>query len=397
MGVVSRSTGLYIVEILTSDCLLMSQKPLIEYLDSLTDPRLEAKCSHVLSEVVFMATCAMLCGFDTWTEISLFAQEREKWFKKWLSLPGGIPSHDTFNRVFAILPPDSLKSIFQAWLHDIIDNEKVAGQLAVDGKALRGAGKGRGSKTIHMVNAWSTELGMCIGQQKVDDKSNEITAIPELLKLLELEGCLVSIDAAGTQTKIASTILEKDGDYLLAVKDNQPKLSDEVQRHFQTYWDNTPIDELGPSFDDQSDKLHGRKERRRCWSIAVDDSLPLCQKWKAKVIIAVQAERTLNNKTSDYVRYFISSRELDAVAALKATRMHWSVENHLHWTLDIAFKEDQLQARAGFAGENLAVIRQWILNMLKQNKSRSLSMANKRKLCCLNEEYLFESMGMFKM
>ncbi|SQH77280.1 conserved protein of unknown function [Shewanella benthica] len=373
----------------------MSPKPLIEYLDSLEDPRLESKCSHVLSEVVFMATCAMMCGFDTWTEITLFAQEREKWFKKLLSLPCGIPSHDTFNRVFAILPPESLKSIFQEWVQDIIGNEKVTGQLAIDGKALRGAGKGRGNKTIHMVNAWSTDLGMCIGQQKIEDKSNEITAIPKLLKLLELEGCLVSIDAAGTQTKIASIILEKDGDYLLAVKDNQPKLCNEVKQLFQAHWDNSPTDEQGPAFDEQFDKLHGRKERRRCWVIAVDDSLPLCQKWKAKIVIAVQAERTLKNKTSDYVRYYISSRELKASAALKATRMHWSVENHLHWILDVAFKEDQLQARAGFAGENLAVIRQWILNMLKQNKSRSLSMANKRRLCCLNEDYLFESMALF--
>jgi predicted transposase YbfD/YdcC len=393
--VVRLSSDLYIVEILTNSCLLMSQKPLIEYLDSLEDPRLESKCSHVLSEVVFMATCAMMCGFDTWSEITLFAQEREKWFKKLLSLPCGIPSHDTFNRVFAILPPESLKSIFQEWVQDIIGNEKVAGQLAIDGKALRGAGKGRGSKTIHMVNAWSTDLGMCIGQQKIEDKSNEITAIPKLLQLLELEGCLVSIDAAGTQTKIASIILEKDGDYLLALKDNQPKLCNEVKQLFLAHWDNSQTDELGAAFDEQFDKLHGRKERRRCWVIAVDDSLRLCQKWKAKIIIAVQAERTIKNKTSDYVRYYISSRKLEASAALKATRMHWSVENHLHWILDVAFKEDQLQARAGFAGENLAVIRQWILNMLKQNKSRSLSMANKRRLCCLNDDYLFESMGLF--
>ena len=165
-----------------------------------------------------MATCAMLCGFDTWTEIALFSKEREEWFRKWLSLPGGIPSHDTFNRVFAILPPDNLKSIFQDWIHDIIGNDKIAGQLAIDGKALRGAAKGRGGKTIHMVNVWSTELGMCIGQQKVAEKTNEIKAIPELLKMLELEGCLVSIDAAGTQVKIADAIIKKKGDYLLAVK-----------------------------------------------------------------------------------------------------------------------------------------------------------------------------------
>jgi len=343
-----------------------------------------------------MAICAMLCGFDTWSEITLFAQEREHWFRRWLTLPGGVPSHDTFNRVFAILPPTSLKSIFQEWVCDIIGNHKLAGQLAVDGKALRATAKGRGAKSVHMVNVWSTELGLCIGQQKVDEKSNEIKAIPELLQLLELEGCLVSIDAAGTQVKIANTILKKSGDYLLAVKDNQPTLNAEVSAQFQAYWDNTPTDAPGPGFYEQFDSQHGRREHRRCWSIAVDDSMPTCRKWQAKALIAVQAERAENGKSYDFVRFYISSRSLDAESALKATRAHWSVENLLHWTLDIAFNEDQLQARAGFAGENLAVIRQWILNMLKQNKSRSLSMANKRRLCCLNDEYLFESMGLFK-
>ncbi|MGU5546824.1 ISAs1 family transposase [Aeromonas veronii] len=202
----------------------MALKSLLDYLESIPDPRNQAKCSHILSEVVFMAICAMMCGFDTWSEITLFAQEREPWFRRWLSLPGGIPSHDTFNRIFATLPPASLKSIFQAWIGDIMGDDKLVGQLAVDGKALRATAKGRGANAVHMVNVWSTELGMCVGQQKVADKSNEITAIPELLQLLELKGCLVSIDAMGTQVKIADTILKKSGDYLLAVKDNQPSL-----------------------------------------------------------------------------------------------------------------------------------------------------------------------------
>lgn len=344
-----------------------------------------------------MAICAMMCGFDTWSEITLFAQEREPWFRRWLSLPGGIPSHDTFNRIFATLPPASLKSIFQAWIGDIMGDEKLVGQLAVDGKALRATAKGRGANVVHMVNVWSTELGMCVGQQKVADKSNEITAIPELLQLLELKGCLVSIDAMGTQVKIADTILKKSGDYLLAVKDNQPSLNTEVKEQFQAYWDKNETDVSGHGFTEQFDSEHGRKEHRRCWVLMVDESMPVCQQWKAKTIIAVQAERIENGKGYDFVRFYISSRALDATSALKATRAHWSVENLLHWTLDIAFGEDQLQARAGFAGENLAVIRQWILNMLKQNKSRNLSMANKRRLCCLNEQYLFECMGLFKV
>lgn len=375
----------------------MARKSLLDYLESIPDPRLQAKCSHILSEVVFMATCAMMCGFDSWSEITLFAQEREKWFRRWLTLPGGIPSHDTFNRVFAILPPNALKAIFQEWIDDILDDDKLTGQLAIDGKALRATAKGRGANSVHMVNVWSTDLGMCVWQQKVDEKSNEIKAIPELLELLEFAGCLVSIDAAGTQVKIAQTILKKSGDYLLAVKDNQPSLHTELKTQFQAHWDSCSVDIPGSRFDEQFDVKHGRKEHRRCWVIAVNDSMPISQKWHAKTIIAVQAERIENGKGYDFVRFYISSRELDAHSALKATRSHWSVENLLHWTLDIAFGEDQLQARAGFAGENLAVIRQWILNILKQNKSRSLSMANKRKLCCLNDEYLFESLGLFKV
>ena len=208
---------------------------------------------------------------------------------------------------------------------------------------------------------------------------------------------MVSIDAMGTQVKIAETILQKSGDYLLAVKDNQPTLNTEVKEQFQAYWDNITVDEPGLGFTEQFDSQHGRKEHRRCWSLVVDDTMPVCQQWRAKTIIAVQAERIENGKGYDFVRFYISSRSLDASSALRATRAHWSVENLLHWTLDIAFGEDQLQARAGFAGENLAVIRQWILNILKQNKSRSLSMANKRRLCCLNESCLFESIGLFKV
>ncbi len=274
-----------------------------------------------------MATCAMMCGFDTWSEITLFAREREQWFRRWLTLPGGIPSHDTFNRVFAILPPDSLKSIFQEWIGDILDDERLSGQLAIDGKSLRATAKGKGANAVHMVNAWSTELGICIGQQKVDQKSNEITAIPVLLQQLELAGCLVSIDAAGTQVNIADLILKRSADYLLAVKDNQPTLSAEVQARFQAYWDSTTTDEPGPGFSEQFDTQHGRKEHRRCWVIAVDEQMPVCQSWKAKTIIAVQAERVMNGKGHDFVRFYMSSRVLDAATALKATRSHWSVES----------------------------------------------------------------------
>ncbi len=375
--------------------LFMTQKALFDYLEALPDPRQQAKCSHVLSEVIFMALCAMMCGFDTWSEIALFAQEREKWFKRWLTLANGVPSHDTFNRIFAIMPASTLQSLFQEWVDHILKKEGLSGQLAVDGKALRATAKGRGANRIHTVNVWSTELGLCLGQQKVEKKSNEIKAIPELLQLLALEGCLVSIDAAGTQTKIAEIILEKSADYLLAVKDNQPTLAAEVSAQFHAFWANTPKDIAGPSFYEQFDNQHGRQEHRRCWQFPVGEQMPICQKWKAKTIIAVQSERTEKGRGHDFVRFYISSQPMNAEKALQATRSHWSVENHLHWSLDVAFREDKLQARTGFAGENLAVLRKWILNMLKQNKSRKLSMENKRRLCCLNDDYLFESLSLF--
>lgn len=375
----------------------MTSKPLLEQLEAITDPRLQAKCTHILSETVFMTIVAMLCGFDTWAQIHLFSTSRKSWFKELgLSLPGGIPSEDTFNRVFAILPPNELKGIFQDWLQDIVVNEKITGQLAIDGKALRATAKGRGKNSVHMVNAWSTELGICIGQQKVDVKSNEITAIPKLLETLAIEGCLVSIDAMGTQIKIASTIIKKGADYILPTKDNQPTLNEEVESHFVTLWETTTEDHIGHDFHEQFDNTHGRKERRRCWVIPVTNEMPICSDWKAKTLIAVQSERSCKGKSHDFTRFYISSRELDATAALNASRAHWEVENLLHWRLDVAFSEDQIKARAGYAGENLAVIRQWLLNMFSQNKTRKISMENKRKLCSINDEYLFDCMDRLK-
>ncbi|PHM68749.1 hypothetical protein Xekj_03135 [Xenorhabdus sp. KJ12.1] len=313
----------------------MSLTPLLQRVESLSDPRQQSKCSHLLSEVVFMTLCAMTCGFNTWDEIALFSQERESWFKRWLTLPNGIPAHDTFNRIFTILPPETLQHLYQDWINDILDSESLSGQIAVDGKALRATAKGRGANRVHTVNVWSTELGLCLGQQKVDKKSNEIKAIPEILQQLELTGCSVSLDAAGTQTKIAETILAKSADYLLAVKGNQPTLSAEITAQFAAFWHDTPEDNAGLGFCETFDTAHGRKEHRRCWQLSVDEHMPVCQKWQAKTIIAVQLERVVKGKGHDSVRFFISSQPMNAEQALKATRQHWAVENQLHWVLQL--------------------------------------------------------------
>jgi predicted transposase YbfD/YdcC len=374
----------------------MAQRPLIDYLKNLPDSRHEEKCTYILSEVVFMAICAIFSNQDTWEQVALYSKERESWFKRWFELPYGTPSHDTFNRIFSLLAPEALRSVFSEWVQDFLGDSGIRGQVAIDGKAVRGAAKGKGGKTIHMVNAWASDLGLCLGQLKVDDKSNEITAIPELLKLLDLKGCLVSIDAMGTQKKIAEAITTKEADFFLPAKGNQKKLTEEIEDQFNTYWEQHPIDEESELFTETHDNAHGRQEQRRCWILPVSDETPVSNSWGAKCLIAVQSDRGEKQKSHSSVKFYICSRKITVKEALSASRKHWAVENLLHWSLDVSFGEDGCRTRQGFSGENLAVIRQLVLNILKQNTSRKLSMKNKRTLCVLNNDYLLECMAMVK-
>ncbi len=374
----------------------MANKPLISYLESIDDPRQQEKCTYVLSEIVFMAICAIFCGQENWEQVALYCEEREEWFKKWFELPDGIPSHDTFNRLFSIMPPEVMQKVFREWVQDFLEHSPIKGQIEIDGKALRGAAKGKGAKTIHMVNAWASEHGICLAQRKVDDKSNEITAIPELLDLLDINGCLVSIDAMGTQKKIAKKILTGGADYFLSVKGNQKKLATEVNEVFDNYWLAQSVDCENIVFTEGFDEGHGRKEHRRCWVLPVTDETPLSASWNAESLVAVQSDRTNGDKFSSSIRFYICSRGLTAEEALRASRSHWSVENHLHWALDVSFGEDESRARQGYSGENLAVLRQLVLNILRQNTSRKLSLKNKRTLCVLNDDYLLQCLKMVK-
>lgn len=373
----------------------MSKIPLLDRIMQLKDPRQPAKCSHDLGEVVFMTTCALLCGADDWNGIEFFAHEREDWFRQYLQLPGGIPSHDTFNRVFSLLDPVQFRELFTTWVQDVLIDTPLSGVVAIDGKTVRGS-RGRHHGAIHMVNAWASEAGIALGQFKVDAKSNEITAIPALLDTLAIKGCLVTLDAMGCQKRIANKILKKDADYLLAVKSNQRKLHSELSDYFDGYWATHPEDAPGSCFIAEDTSVHGRLEQRRCWVTHAMEGLPAASNWQAKTIAAVQLDRQTPHKGTTLIRYFIASKAMTADEVLQATRQHWHVENKLHWVLDVAFSEDHSRARQGYAAENLATARQIALNLLKQDTTAKLGIKNKRKGCGWSDRYLFHILGLIK-
>lgn len=269
--------------------------------------------------------------------------------------------------------------------------------VALDGKTVKGSAWNKGKDAIHMLNAWCTEAGLSLGQYKVDAKSNEITAIPELLKLLKLGGGLVTIDAMGCQKKIATEILKKGADYLLAVKGNQKKLYGEITRAFDEYWQDNPEDTPDQHFSEQEGKEHGRVEHRRCWVTHDIKEGSNAAAWGAKTIAAIQLDSCQKNKGSTLIRYFISSRQLSAEEVLHATRQHWLVENQLHWVLDVAFDEDRCRAREGYAAENLAVARQVTLNLLKLDTSVKAGIKNKRKTCGWDENYMMKVLGLIDL
>ena len=343
-----------------------------------------------------MSVCAILCGADDWNSIRLFAEHKESWFRKHLTLPGGIPAAITFNRIFSALEPEEFRCIFIQWIKDVLSGLELSDSriVALDGKTVKGSAWNKGKDAIHMLNAWCTEAGLSLGQYKVDAKSNEITAIPELLKLLELSGCLVTIDAMGCQKKIATAILKKGADYLLAVKGNQKTLYGEITRTFDQHWQDNPEDTLDQHFSEQEGKKHGRVEHRRCWVTHDIKEGSKASAWGAKTIAAIQLDSCQKSKVNTLIRYFISSRQLCAEEVLQATRQHWLVENQLHWVLDVAFDEDRCRAREGYAAENLAVTRQVTLNLLKLDTSVKAGIKNKRKTCGWDENYMMKVLGL---
>ena len=372
----------------------MTQSTLLEHIEQLPDPRQPGKCRHLFSEVIFMTICGLLCGADDWNGIEFYAKTNEKWFRRYLKLPNGIPAHDTFNRLFSLLDPKSFHELFTHWVQETLVNTELCGVVAIDGKTQRGSRSHVLSEISHTVNAWSTELGVCLGQEDVDGKSNEITAVPKLLERLALKGCLVTADAMSCQKKIAQQIIRQEADYLLAVKKNQKTLYKAIDDNFMNYWHQCPEDSPSDQhFTEETGMGHNRKEHRRCWVFPVPDEAPF-KHWKAKMMVAIQYDRETNHKKSSDVRYFITSRIMSAEAVLQASRQHWQVENSLHWVLDVAFNEDLSRARKGFAAKNLATARQIALNLLKQDTTVKIGIKNKRKGCGWSKDYLCHILGL---
>lgn len=339
---------------------------IMEHFGDLPDPGRQAGRRHFLSDMLPIAICAVICGADEFSATAEFGRAKRKWFKKFLRLPHGIPSADTFERVFARLDPEAFERCFVSWIQALAGSSN--GELiAIDGKSLRGSLDRAGKKAaIHMVSAWASGNRLCFGQLATEGKSNEIAAIPRLFELLDLTGATVTIDAEGCQKEIARQIDERGGDYVLALKGNQPTMRDEVKLLFDDAIANG-FGDLSYDFYEQTEGDHGRIETRRVWVTPEVDWFEDRAQWKGlKSFAAVECERTVGEKTSCERRYFISSlKGDDAKAIAKAVRHHWQIENGLHWSLDVSFAEDKSRVRKGHAAENLSRIRRIALNLLK--------------------------------
>jgi predicted transposase YbfD/YdcC len=357
-----------------------------KYFHKLKDPRINRRKRHLLLDIVVIAICAVICGCDDWQQVHTFARARQQWLKTFLRLPNGIPSHDTFERVFDRLDPQEFQACFREWMRCL---HKALGlcQIAIDGKTLRGSGVG-GLKALHLVSAWATANSLSLGQVVTDEKSNEITAIPKLLELLDVHGALVTLDAMGCQKEIATKIVDGGGDYVLTVKDNQPTLMADIQDRFDKA---AAHDFQGVAYDSYhtQEQGHGRQETRS-YHIIVNPDMPSKVEWTGLQVIGMcYSECIRDGKESSEVRYFIGSRKATAKVYGTALRNHWGVENGLHWQLDVTFAEDNNRFSKRQGAENLALVRRLALSLLKQHPYER-SIACKRLLAALDPAFLQE-------
>lgn len=360
----------------------------MSHFSSIPEPRIERCRQHELMDILFLSICAVLCGAEGWEEIEDFGLARLDWLRRYFLFENGIPKHDTIARVLSRLDPCALQNSFISWVNaasKLTDSEVVV----IDGKTVRRSFQTRNRKSaIHMVSAWACHNNIVLGQRKVDDKSNEITAIPALLELLELKGCIVTIDAMGCQTAIADSIIKQGADYVLALKGNQGDLSEQVKQLFR-YEGKTKLKEHTI---EEIDAGHGRIEKRQCRQIAITKKwLSLSERWpNLKTIIEITSTRECGETTTSEKRYYISSLALDAKKAADAVRSHWAVENKLHWVLDVTFREDESRIRRGNGAEVMSTLRRLTLNLLKRNTTSKASLKRKRKIAAMDEKLLTE-------
>ena len=364
---------------------------LLRFFDELEDPRMDRTKLHSLSDILVITICAVICGADEWTEIELFGKSKRKWFERFLALPNGIPSHDTFGRVFSLLDPAQLEECFQRWIAAMA--ACTGGQLiAIDGKTIRRSFQKADNKAaIHIVSAWSETNSLVLGQVSTEEKSNEITAIPRLLKMLDITDSVITIDAMGCQKAIAKQIVSQKGHYVLQVKKNHAGLHDVIKEMFDEL---TGRGIAGVRYESHEsvDAGHGRVETRRIWTTDWTNWYVDRKKWKGlRSFVCVESVREVDGRTSKERRYYISDLDgQDAVAMLSYVRGHWGIENKLHWSLDVTFREDDLRQRVGHSAENLSRIRRLALNLLRQDKSVKVGAKAKRLKACLEEGYLLK-------
>lgn len=359
----------------------------------LKDRRVKRSRRHELTDILIIAICAIICEADNWVEIAEFGQAKLKWFQSFLHLPNGIPSHDTFGRVFAMLDPKEFERCFLLWAEKL--KEILGGRyIALDGKTLRRShDEASGRTALNLVSAWVCENQLVLGQLKVADGSNEITAIPPLLKMLFLKGCIVTIDAIGTQKEIVNEIRNQGADYVLALKGNQGILYEGVEASFNEAL-KTNFRDIVHDYYQTLDKDHGRIESRQYWTISDPDYMKYFDphgEWRDfKSVGMVEAERNIKGEVSRERRYYISSLGGDAKEFGCAVRSHWGIENGLHWVLDMVFGEDYSRVREGYAAENLALLRRLALNLIKHEQSASASIKVKRLKAAWSEDYLLQ-------
>jgi len=354
------------------------------HFENIADPR-KYNIRHKLIDIITIAICALVCGAQTWVHVQEYGESKQHWLKEFLELPNGIPSHDTFGRFFSMLDPKQFTDAFISWSQSI---RALIGQIAIDGKTLRASyDKAMEKGAIHMVSAWVVDNGIVLGQVKTGEKSNEITAIPELLKQIELKNVIVSIDAMGTQTAIAQQIIDQKGDYVLALKGNQSTLHDQVRMFFE----NLKQAPSGPDRFETVDGDHGRIETRRYATSSDIDWLQGKENWASlKTIIQVQRERHVDDKPGTETSYYISSLSGDVQKIARAIRGHWQIENSLHWVLDMTFDEDRCRVRKDHAPANMAVLRHIVLNMIRQEKSFKGGVQTKRLKAGWENNYMLK-------